>query len=126
MELKMEGLPFAIPPATTKYYVTKENVVPKAWEKDDRCKIKDQKIAGNKVTGSAEYMDKDGRSESKREISYSGSSYKGTVKTRMTDKTGKTMVSTGTMTGRRFGECTDNDKRTVSVGGGRSSSRVPP
>jgi hypothetical protein len=117
VEMKMEGLPFAIPPVTTKHCVTKENVVPKASEKDDRCKTKDQKIVGNKVTWSVECMDKDGKSESEGGITCSGNSYKGTMKTRMTDKTGKTMVSTGTMTGRRIGECTDKDKRSVSVGG---------
>ncbi len=117
MEMKMEGLPFAIPPVTTKHCVTKENVVPKASEKDDKCKIKDQRIVGNKVTWSVECIDKGEKTESQGEITYSGDSYKGTMKTRMTDKAGKTMVSTGTMTGRRIGECTDKSKTTVSVGG---------
>ena len=117
MEMKMEGLPFAIPPVTTKHCVTKEDVVPKSSEKDDQCKIKDQKIVGNKVTWSVECLDKGEKTESQGEITYSGNSYKGTMKTRMTDKTGKTMVSTGTMTGRRIGECTDKSKTTVSIGG---------
>jgi hypothetical protein len=117
MEMKMEGLSFAIPPVTMKHCVTKENLVPKASEKDEKCKIKDQKIVGNKVTWSVECVDKDGKSESQGEITYSGDSYKGTMKTRMTDKTGKTMVTTANMTGRRIGECTDKSKRTVSVGG---------
>ena len=117
MEMKMEGLPFPIPPVTTKHCVTQENVVPKASEKDDKCKIKDQRIVGNKVTWSVECIDKDGKSESQGEITYSRDSYKGTMKTRMTDKAGKTMVSTGIMTGRRIGECTDKSKGTVSVGG---------
>ena len=117
MEMKMEGLPFPIPPVTTKHCVTKENVVPKASEKDEKCKVKDQRIVGNKVTWSVECIDKDGKTESQGEITYSGNSYKGTMKTRMTDKGGQTMVSTGTMTGRRIGECTDKSKTTVSVGG---------
>ena len=117
MEMKMEGVSFAIPPVTIKHCVTKENLVPKGSEKDDKCKMKDQKIVGNRVTWSMECIDKDGKSESEGEITYSGSSYKGTMRTKFTDKTGKTMVSAGTMTGRRIGECTDKDKRTVWVGG---------
>jgi len=117
MEMKMEGLSFAIPPVTTKHCITKEDVVPKASEKDDKCKIKDQKIVGNKVTWSVECLDKGEKTESQGEITYSGNSYKGTMKTRMTDKAGKTMVSTANMTGRRIGECTDKSKTTVSVGG---------
>jgi hypothetical protein len=117
MEMKMEGLPFPIPPVTTKHCVTKENLVPKASEKDDKCKIKDQKIVGNKVTWSIECLDKGEKTESQGEITYSGDSYKGTMKTRMTDKTGKTMITNANMTGRRIGECTDKSKTTVSVGG---------
>lgn len=116
-EMKMEGVSFAIPPVTVRHCVTKENLVPEGSQKGDQCKIKDQRIVGNKVTWSVECVGKDTRSESQGEITYSGDNYKGTVKTKFTDKTGKTMASTGTMTGRRIGECTDKTKRTVWVGG---------
>ena len=116
-EMKMEGVSFAIPPVTVRHCVTEENFVPEGSQKGDQCKIKDQRIVGNKVTWSVECIGKDTRTESQAEITYSGDRYKGTMSTKFTDKSGKTMVSTGTMTGRRIGECTDKAKRTVWVGG---------
>jgi len=116
MEMKMEGMPFAIPPVKTTQCITKDNLVPKGKEQDN-CKVKKQKIIGNKVMWSMECVDQGTKTESEGEITYTGDGYKGTMRMKSTDASGETMVSTGKMTGRRIGACTGKDDKTVSVGG---------
>ena len=62
-------------------------------------------------------MDKEATMEGEGEVTYSGSSYKGTMAMKMIEKSGKAQNMKMNLSGRRIGECTDKDKRTVSVGG---------
>jgi hypothetical protein len=118
INMKMEGLAFSIPSITTKQCITNDNLVPNASpaKGKDTCKVKDQKVTGNKVTWSGTCVDKDQKSEYEGEITYSGSSYQGTMKFKTIEKSGETMSMAGTMTGRRIGECKDKNKQTVKVG----------
>ncbi len=117
MEMKMEGVPFSIPPVKSTQCITKDNPVPQDKERQNKCKMKDQKISGNKVTWSMVCDDRGTKTESEGEITYSGDGYKGNMRMKTTDKSGKTSVSTATMTGRRIGACSGKDEQTVSVGG---------
>ena len=72
--------------------------VPKA-SKDDKCKVSDYKIEGNKVTWAVKCEDKDATSGT-GEITYSDDAYDGVMK--MT--TGGQDVTTK-MKGKRFGDC---------------------
>jgi hypothetical protein len=118
VNMKMEGMAFSIPPVTTKQCVTKDNLVPNVSPqgKKDTCTNKDQKVSGNKVTWSGTCVDKGQKSEYEGEITYSGSSYQGTMNFKITEKSGETMSMAATMTGRRIGECKDKNKQTVKVG----------
>lgn len=109
MESKMEGMPFPMPPVTSRVTqcITKKDLVPKTAGKDQMCGIKDQKVSGNKVFWRMVCVDKKGIMEGQGEITYAGNSYQGTVKTRMTTKERpiEVMTSTMKMQGCRLGTC---------------------
>ncbi|MBI4688405.1 MAG: DUF3617 family protein [Nitrospirae bacterium] len=112
-EVVMEGMPFAIPPTKTRQCLTKKDIVPEPEsEKDKDCIVKDQQISGNTVKWTVICKDKDGTSEGKGVITYSGSSYKGTMKMTMTDKKGSTEQMTIKMSGKHLGPCT---KETIAA-----------
>ena len=107
IELKMEGMPGmpAMPPFTTTQCMTKKDLVPQTSEKEANCKVLEQKITGNKVVWKAKCIEKDSVIESEGDITYSGTAYSGTQKTKITEKSGQVMNSTAKMKGRRIGDC---------------------
>jgi len=109
MEMKIEGMPYAIPPVKTTQCITKDNLVPRQ-EGNKNCKMKSQQVVGNKLTWSAECVERGSTTEMQGEITYSGDSYKGNITVKRKDESGKVMVTTGVMSGRRIGECTDKNK----------------
>jgi hypothetical protein len=72
--------------------------VPKA-SKDNKCKVSDYKIEGNKVTWTVKCEDKDATSGT-GEITYSDDAYDGVMKT----TTGGQEITTK-MKGKRLGDC---------------------
>lgn len=115
-QIKMEGIPFDIPPVKVTQCITKNDMVPKQKEGDTNCKMKSQKITGSKVTWSQECMDKGTKIESQGEITYSGDKYDGRMTMKTIEKSGQASTSTAVLTGRRIGAC-DNSKTTASVDG---------
>jgi hypothetical protein len=106
MEVKMEGVPGVPPmPFTTTQCMTKEDLVPKSSENEGNCKVIEQKITGNKVVWKVRCLEKDSTVESEGEITYNGTTYSGSQKTKITEKGGQTMTSTAKMKGRRIGDC---------------------
>ena len=108
MEMKIEGMPVPMPPVTTKFTqcLTKEDIIPKPVNKDDQCEMIEQKISGNMVAWKMRCKVKDGvTTYSEGEITYSGTSFDGTMKMKVTDEDGQTMNQTVKMTGRRIGDC---------------------
>ncbi len=103
-ELVMEGMPFSIPPAKIRKCLTRKDLVP-ASEDGKNCTIKDQQISGNTVKWTQICKDKDGTSEGKGTITYSGSSYKGSIKMAHTDKSGSTEHMTVKLSGKYLGQC---------------------
>ncbi len=117
IEMKMEGVPFAIPPVKTTQCMTKEDYVPKQKEDKSTCAVKNQKVTGNKVSWSQECVDDRGmKTEAQGEITYTGDGYKGTMSMKTRDKSGSVMSGTAVMTGRRLGACTDKSRKKVMVG----------
>jgi hypothetical protein len=106
MEMKMEGMP-GVPamPFTNTQCMTRQDLVPKSSEKDANCTIPEQKITGNKVVWKAKCIEKGSVSESEGEITYSGTTYSGTQRIRITEKSGQVMNTTMKMKGRRIGDC---------------------
>lgn len=106
IEVKMEGMP-GVPamPLTRTQCMTKKDLVPKSSENEGNCKVLEQKITGNQVVWKARCVEKDSVIESEGNITYSGTTYSGSQKTKITEKGGQTMTSTAKMKGRRIGEC---------------------
>ncbi len=107
IEMKMEGMPFPMPPMKTTSCVTKKDMIPSTAQKGQECKINEQKMIGNKVTWKGKCADKDGTLESEGEITYSGSSYQGTMKAKSIpkDKNAQPLNMSYKLSGRRLGGC---------------------
>lgn len=109
MEVKMEGMPMEMPsmPITTTDCITNKDIVPQTVPEKEQsnCRILDQKVTGNKVSWKVKCIEEDSVAESEGEITYSGTTYAGTLKTKITDKSGQVMLSTAKMKGRRIGDC---------------------
>jgi len=115
-EITMEGMPFQIPSTKVTQCLTKENAIPGS-DKEKNCKVLSQSTTGNKVTWKVRCVDKETTMEGEGEVTYSGSTYKGTMAMKMIEKGGTPQNMKMNLSGRRIGECTDKDRRTVSVGG---------
>ena len=90
----------------------KDDVINENVEPNDKCKEK-RTVTGNKfsMTQVCEDPDMGTKSEVQMEMTYSSSeSCKGTLLTTITDKSGKTTVQKGTISGRRIGACTETPK----------------
>lgn len=85
----------------------KDDSIDEKVEPNDSCKEK-RTITGNKLTmvQTCDSPEAGIRSEARMEMTYAKESYTGTMTTKITDKTGKTTVQTGTLSGRRIGACT--------------------
>ncbi len=107
VEMKMEGLPFPMPPIKfkTTQCITQKDLVPNTAGKDQKCEVKEQKIVGNKVTWKVTCVDMNGTSEQEGETTYSGSTYQGAVHAKTTDKQGQTTTSAMKLSGQRVGDC---------------------
>jgi hypothetical protein len=107
--MEMEGMPFPMPPVTSKVTqcITKKDLVPRTANKEQKCDIKDQKISGNKVSWRMVCVDKNGTMEGQGEITYAGNSYQGMVKTKtiLKDNPNEAMTSTMKLNGRWLGAC---------------------
>ena len=110
MEMKMEGMPKAMPPIKRKQCITKDNMIPQHRQGNKNCKVKSQKLVGNKLTWTAECVDRGSKTEMQGEITYSGDSYRGNITVREKGTSRQVMVSTGVLSGHRIGECTDKTK----------------
>jgi hypothetical protein len=106
IEVKMEGMP-GVPamPMTTTQCMTKKDLIPKSSEDKGNCKVLEQKITGNQVVWKARCVEKGSVIESDGNITYSGTTYSGSQKTKITEKGGQTMTSIAKMKGRRIGDC---------------------
>ncbi|MEW6103814.1 MAG: DUF3617 domain-containing protein [bacterium] len=115
MEITVEGMPFQMPPQKMTQCITKEDLIPKTSEKEEEenCKIIEQKIIGNKVTWKAVCVDKEGKVEIEGEITYSGTTFKGTIRMKGPGERGETINSITKLTGRRIGDCPKTTSKPV-------------
>jgi len=113
-EMVMEGMPYTPPPTKIRRCITKEDLVPKG-EKDSNCTYKDQKISGNTVRWQAVCKDKDGTTDMKGEITYSGNSYNGKMNMTMTHK-GRAEQMSMKMAGKYLGPCKGAKDKKCKIG----------
>jgi hypothetical protein len=106
-EIKMEGLPFPMPPIpmTFTQCLTKKDMVPQKKEKNQDCKIIKNETVGNTVSWVMQCKDKNGVTDSTGKITYKGDSFDGTVHTVTKDTKGAKSESTMQMSGKRTGDC---------------------
>jgi hypothetical protein len=106
-EIKLEGLPFPMPPIpmTFTQCLTKKDMVPQKKEKNQDCKTIKNETAGNTVTWVMQCKDKNGVTDSTGKITYKGDSFDGTVHTVTKDTKGAKSESTMQMSGKRTGDC---------------------
>lgn len=106
MEMKMEGMP-GVPamPFTNTQCMTQKNLIPQNSNKNSNCEILEQRITGNKVVWKIKCIEKGAVSEGEGEIAYSGTTYSGTQRMKVTEKSGQVMNMTMKMKGRRIGNC---------------------
>lgn len=109
-EMEMEGMSFKMPPTKTTQCITKENVVPKGPD-DGSCKILSQSIKGNRVTWRMKCVEKDATTDGEGDITYSGTSYRGTLAATRTEKGGERQQMKMKLTGKRIGECGEADRK---------------
>lgn len=107
VEMKIEGLPFPMPPISFKntQCLTRKDLVPNMASKDQKCDVKERTVVGNTLKWKVVCTDKSGTSEGTGEITYRGSSYQGTMRTKTTDKKGQSSSSSAKLAGRRLGDC---------------------
>jgi hypothetical protein len=99
IEVQMEGMPSM--PFTTTQCMTKKNLVPC----ERNCTIDEEKITGNKIAWKKKCIEKSAVTESEGEITYNGTTYSGSMNTKIKDKRGAVMNSMMKMKGRRIGDC---------------------
>ncbi len=100
---EMPGMPMQMPAVTQVQCLTKEDLVPQnSQQGGGDCKITDIKVAGNTVSWTMHCSGQGGETKGSGEITYSGDSFKGTMKMIMTQANMK-MVSV--MNGTRIGDC---------------------
>jgi hypothetical protein len=103
-EIKMPGMPVAIPPQTMTECLTNEDRVPNMDSVGQGCKIKDMKQTKNTIVWKMECTQEGHKVESECRITYHGDTFEGTVKTKMGPETGNMNITT-IITGKRIGKC---------------------
>ena len=106
-EMKIEGMPFPMPPVPMNYTqcLTKKDMIPQKKEKNQDCKMISNKMAGDTVSWVMQCKDKNGVMESTGKLTYKGNSFTGTVHIVTTETNGEKSESTLQMSGKRTGDC---------------------
>lgn len=109
---------FSIPPVKTTQCLTKKDLVPSTSEKgkEKKCKNIYARVTGNTVAFKTECVDEGVKSVSEGKITYSGSSYSGTVNIETTEKGEEPMTSSAKFTGRRIGKCKEGPGKAEKEG----------
>ena len=100
-EMSMTMGAMSMPPTTgsSTYCLTREDLVPKP-ERDKDCRISNKEIVGNTVS----WRMVCGKSDGEGEITYRGTTYKGTMKLKSVED-GQTMTMNTKLAGKYLGPC---------------------
>ena len=100
-KMEMPGMPMSMPPITHTQCITNENMVPHSTpQQGEECKIAETKVEGDTVTWTMECDSPEGKTRATGKITYSGDTFKGTIK--MTTQ-GMEMIQH--LSGHRIGNC---------------------
>ncbi len=104
--IEMKGMPGQIPPTTVRQCLTKKDPVPQAQDKQNNCKMIDQKVSGDTVTYSMECKGKDSVVFTSGTMSYKGNSFTGTSAMKIKSKGQPEMQMNSKIDGKYIGRCT--------------------
>jgi hypothetical protein len=100
--MEMPGMSMSMPALTSTQCLTKKDFVPQGSQQGQECKVAKTKVAGNTVTWTMKCSGQGGEMIGAGKITYSGSSFKGTIEMTMVQSNTK-MISH--INGRRIGDC---------------------
>ena len=101
-KMEMPGMPTSIPPVKNTQCLTDKDFVPENSQPGQECKFPETKVTGNTVTWTMECEGQGGKMKGTGEITYSGDTFKGTMKIQMPQAN---MEMTSHMDGKRIGDC---------------------
>jgi hypothetical protein len=104
-EVKMEGMPFQMPPVTHTQCITQEDLVPdagQAEQAEQKCEVTNLKVKGNTVTYDLICTGDDQKMTSHSSITYEKDRMQGSMTATMEPNN---MTMSYTLTGRRIGDC---------------------
>jgi hypothetical protein len=104
-EVKMEGMPFQMPPSTHTQCITQEDLVPdtgQAEQAEQKCEVTNLKVEGNTVTYDLICAADDHKMTSHSSITYEKDRMQGSMTATMEPNN---MTMSYTLTGRRIGDC---------------------
>ena len=100
--MEMPGMSMSMPAVTSTQCLTKKDFVPQGSQQGQECKVTNTKVDGDTVTWTVKCSGQGGEMTGTGRMTYSGSSFKGTIEITMTQSNMK-MISH--MTGHRIGDC---------------------
>ena len=100
--MEMPGMSTSMPAVTSTQCLTKKDFVPQGSQQGQECNITQTKVDGNTVTWTVKCSGQGGELTGTGRMTYSGSSFKGTIEMTMTQPNMK-MISH--INGHRIGDC---------------------
>ncbi len=102
--MEMPGMNMQMPERKSTQCLTKKTMVPKGQEKEEDCKITDQKIKGDTVTWTITCSGKHPM-KAKGKTTYHGDTFTGTISMTSSDPAEGKMHMITHISGKRIGEC---------------------
>jgi len=100
--MEMPGMSTSMPEVTSTQCMTKKDFVPQGSQQGQECKVTETKVDGNTVTWTVKCSGQGGEVTGTGRMTYSGSSYKGTIEMIMTQSNMKMIIH---INGHRIGDC---------------------
>ena len=100
--MEMPGMSTSMPAVTSTQCLTKKDFVPQGSQQGQECKVTETKVDGNTVTWTVKCSGQGGEVTGTGRMTYSGSSYKGTIEMIMTQSNMKMIIH---INGHRIGDC---------------------
>ena len=99
-KMEMQGMPMNMPAMTHTQCITKENAVPVGSQPGQKCKMIESRVNGDTVTWQMECNTPEGSVKAAGKITYTGDTFKGTIKMKM-----QGMEMHQNLSGKWIGEC---------------------
>jgi len=101
----IQGMTGAMPAFTHRQCITAKDLVPRTQRPGEQCKVSTQKIKGNTVTWQVQCDSQGMKTTGSGRVTYSGTSYNGTIDMQMTGGPMGTMKMSQVIRGKRIGDC---------------------